>query len=74
MTKDQLRERARKAVAAGKYPNEHAYYKALVHMVGPGSEDYYDWKRPASELMLETEPPPLPPIVRPWLKKTKKMP
>jgi hypothetical protein len=35
-------------------------------MIGPESAQYYSWKPIASRLMLECEPDPMPPIVRPW--------
>ena len=69
MNEKQLRQRAKAAVAAGKYPSEYAYYRALVLLIGPESEPYYDWKFIASKLMLEMEPDPLPPVVRKWEKK-----
>jgi hypothetical protein len=66
MTRSELIERARRAVEAERYPSEYAYYRALVLMIGPGSAQYYSWKPIASRLMLECEPDPMPPIVRPW--------
>jgi len=61
-----LIRRAEAAVRQGKYSNVYEYYRALVLMVGPGSAPYYNWKPIASKLMLETEPPPLPEVLRPW--------
>jgi hypothetical protein len=72
VTKEELRKRAQASVMAGKYPSEYAYYRALVLLIGPESEPYYEWKPIASRLMLECEPPPLPPIVRPWENRRKK--
>lgn len=62
-------DRAKKAVSEGTFSSEYEYFRALVWRTGP---EYYDWKPIASRLLLETMPPDLPPVVRPWVDKKKK--